>query len=103
MEYPFIADFYHKEEGRYYACFKSDGARHAIFERDGILFLSADPLLGGARLICHVEIYEDIGGEYFPCINDASTQPDAPCKACSAGGAAWFRGSRQQIVSEFFA
>ena len=25
--------------------------------------------------------------EYFPCINATSTQPHAPCKACSAGGA----------------
>jgi len=72
-EFPCIADFCHKEDGRYYVCFRSDESAYAIFERDGILFLSTDPYRGNADLVCHVEIYEDIGGEYFPRLEDESS------------------------------
>lgn len=72
-EFPFCADFYHKEEGRYFVCFRNDSAPHAILERDGILFLSSDPYRGNAHLVCHVEIYEDLGGEYFPRLEDENT------------------------------
>jgi len=88
-EYPFTADFYHKEGGRYYACFRSDGADHAIFERDGILYLSSDPYRGSSRLVCTVEIYEDIGGEYFPLLEDESSfyrrRPDGRVEKITMG------------------
>ena len=88
-EYPFAADFYHKEEGRYYACFRSDDASHTIFDRDGILFLSTDPYREGARLICNVEVYEDIGGEYFPKLQEKNSfyrrRPDGRVEKITMG------------------
>lgn len=88
-EYPFVADFYHKEEGRYYACFRSEGGSHAIYERDGILFLSSDPYRGSSRLVCSVEIYEDIGGEYFPLLEDKNSfyrrRPDGRVERITMG------------------
>jgi len=88
-EYPFSADFYHKENGHYYVCFRNDSADYAICERDGILFLSTDPYRGSARLVCHVDIYEDIGGEYFPKLNDEKTfyrrRPDGRVEKITMG------------------
>lgn len=98
-KYPFCADFYHKEEGRYYVCFRNDSSPHAIFERDGILFLSTDPYRGTARLVCHVEIYEDIDGKYFPKLDDAATfynrRPDGRVEKITMGD----NDSRGEIVS----
>jgi len=88
-EYPFVADFYHKEEGRYYACFKSESGSHAIYERDGILFLSSNPYRGSSRLVCTVEIYEDIGGEYFPLLEEKNSfyrrRPDGRVEKITMG------------------
>jgi ribonuclease BN (tRNA processing enzyme) len=67
---PIQADFFHKEGGHYYVCFRDETSEYAIFERDGILFLSTDPFRGEGRLVCHVAIYEDIGGAYFPKLAD---------------------------------
>jgi ribonuclease BN (tRNA processing enzyme) len=98
-EYPFCADFYHKEGGRYFVCFRNDSSPHAVFERDGILFLSTDPYRGNARLICHVEIYEDIRGEYFPKLDDDTTfynlRPDGRVERITMGDTT----SRGEIAS----
>lgn len=97
--YPIAADFYHKEEGRYFACFRCDNSPYAIYERDGVLFLSTDPYRGEATLICRVEIYEDIGGEYFPRLEDADAcyrrRPDGQVEKITMGE----NGSRGELVS----
>jgi hypothetical protein len=88
-EYPFCADFYHKEGGRYYVCFRDDTSPHGVYERDGILFLSTDPYRGHARLVCTVAIYEDIRGEYFPKLDDDTTfynvRPDGRVERITMG------------------
>jgi hypothetical protein len=98
-EYPFCADFYHKEDGRYFTCFKNDASPKAVLERDGILFLSSDPYRGNARLVCHVDIYEDLGGEYFPGLEDELSyyqrRPDGQVERITMGDNA----SRGEIVS----
>jgi hypothetical protein len=98
-EYPFCADFYHKEGGRYFTCFRNDSSPCSVLERDGILFLSSDPYRGNATLICHVDIYEDLGGEYFPKLDDDHTyynrRPDGQVERITMGDSA----SRGEIVS----
>ncbi len=88
-EFPFDADFYHKEGGRYFACYRSDSGSHALLERDGILFLSTDPHRGDCRHLCNVEIYEDIGGEYFPMLEEKSSfyrrRPDGRVERITMG------------------
>jgi hypothetical protein len=71
-EFPMNADFYHKEAGRYFACYRNESSRFGILEHDGILHLSTDPYGGKGREVCRVDIYEDIAGEYFPWIDDDS-------------------------------
>lgn len=97
-EYPFVADFYHKEKGRYFVCFRSENSQHAIRERDGILFLSAEPSRSDARLVCHVEVYEDIGGRYFPKLGSDHTfynrRPDGRVEKITMGD----NDSRGEIV-----
>jgi hypothetical protein len=65
---PLIGDFYHKEDGRYFVCFKNDAGEHAVYERDLVLSLSTDPFRGNGRLVAHVDIYEDIAGQYLPLL-----------------------------------
>ncbi len=70
---PIIGDYFHKEDGRYFVCFKNDGASHAVYECDAILSLSTDPYRGDGTLQTHIDIYEDIHGQYFPKLDDGSS------------------------------
>lgn len=70
---PVIGDYFHKEDGRYYVCFKNENGRYSVFERDFVLTLSTDPFRGEGRLLSHIDIYEDIQGQYFPKLPDGSS------------------------------
>ncbi len=65
---PVIGDFYHKEDGRYFVCFCNDNGRHSVYERDLVLSLCSDPYRGEGNLVAHVDIYEDIDGQYLPML-----------------------------------
>ncbi len=97
-EHPLLADFYHKEDGRHFVCFRTERAQHAIWERDGILCLAAGLLGGGARLVSYVDIYEDIGGGYFPKLGSDHTfynrRPDGRVEKITMGD----HESRGEIV-----
>ena len=74
--YPMNADVYHKEAGRYYAGYKNQNGRYAVYEKAGRLSLSSeerfDPGTAG-KLLYQVDLYEDISGRYFPKIEDRDT------------------------------
>ncbi len=62
--YPLNADIYHKEAGRYYVGYKNPEGAFSVCEQDGLLSLSGN----GCRsnVLFRVDLYEDIGGRYFP-------------------------------------
>ncbi len=64
--YPMDADIYLKDTGRYYVGYRNDNGRYRVYERDGLLSISAEE--GGDRgtLLYRIDLYEDIGGRYFP-------------------------------------
>ncbi|MBI5849233.1 MAG: hypothetical protein HZB31_15020 [Nitrospirae bacterium] len=62
--YPLNADIYHKESGHYYVGYKNPKGAFAVCEQEGLLTLSGDESQG--RVLFHVDLYEDIGGRYFP-------------------------------------
>jgi hypothetical protein len=69
-DFPLNADFYHKEGGRYFVCYRNEHSKYGIIEYDGILSLSTDPYGKKGKLVCGVDIYEDIDGGYYPKIYD---------------------------------
>ncbi len=62
--YPLNADIYHKEAGRYYVGYKNPEGAFTVCEQAGLLTLSGDG--GHGNVLFHVDLYEDIGGRYFP-------------------------------------
>src|SRR6185369_14140943 len=99
-ELPVIGDFFHKEDGKYYVCFRNDSGRHSVFERDSILSLSTDPFRGEGSLVSNIDIYEDINGQYFPMIEDEtshySRRPDGRVELLEYDD----KGSRGRIVED---
>lgn len=71
---PVIGDFFHKEDGRYFVCFRSAQGEYAIYEQDKVLSLCIDQFRGlDGQLVDRVEIYEDISGQYFPRLSREET------------------------------
>ncbi len=100
-EVPVIGDYFHKEDGKYYVCFKNLNGRHSIYERDAILSLSTDPFRGDdGTFLSHIDIYEDINGQYFPLIEDGtshySCRPDGRVELLEYD----HNGSRGRIVED---
>jgi ribonuclease BN (tRNA processing enzyme) len=97
---PVIGDYFHKEDGRYYVCFKNDNGRHSIYERDFVLTLSNDPFRGEGSFLSNIDIYEDINGQYFPMIEDGtshySCRPDGRVELLEYDD----NGSRGRIVED---
>ncbi|HEY5791579.1 MAG TPA: MBL fold metallo-hydrolase [Gammaproteobacteria bacterium] len=60
------ADYYHKDEGRYYALYRNDQGRHCVYEESGMLGLADGACPEGARLLARVDVYEDVDGRYLP-------------------------------------
>jgi ribonuclease BN (tRNA processing enzyme) len=64
--YPLNADIYHKEAGRYYVGYKNPEGDFAVCEKEGMLSLSRDG--GNGKVLFRVDLFEDIGGRYFPIL-----------------------------------
>jgi len=62
--YPMNADIYHKEAGRYYVGYKNPEGAFSVCEQEGLLSLPWDG--GTGKILFRVDLYEDIGGRYFP-------------------------------------
>lgn len=71
--YPMNADIYHKEAGRYYVGYKNSNGKYTVHNDGGLLRLSSGdgPAPGAAgKPLYRVDMYEDIGGNYFPKLED---------------------------------
>jgi hypothetical protein len=66
----FTADIYHKEDGHYFVGYRNPAGEIGVHDDDGILRLSTDPHRGEGKLLYRVDLYEDIGGRYFPRLDD---------------------------------
>lgn len=68
--YPFNADIYHKEAGKYYVGYRSDEGAYTVYEKEGLLSLSRHERSELGAPLYRVDLYEDIGGRYFPKLED---------------------------------
>lgn len=107
---PIIGDFFHKEDGRYFVCFRNHNGKHSIFESDSVLSLSTDPFRGD-RLLARVDVYEDFHGQYFPRLPEGDDhyrrRPDGRIELVkftenSSSGAS-VEDQRPRLTAEFIA
>jgi len=68
------ADIYHKEAGRYYAGYRNERGRHTVYEKNGLLGLTAQKIPDSSQVLFRVDLYEDIGGRYYPALEDENAQ-----------------------------
>lgn len=66
--YPLNADVYHKEAGRYYVGYRNPEGAFCVCKQDGLLSLSGNG--GPGKVLFCVDVYEDIGGRYFPKLDN---------------------------------
>ncbi len=64
--YSMNADIYCKEGGRYWVGYRNEKGKYTVYEKEGILSLSADGIPGPGTPLYRVDIYEDISGKYLP-------------------------------------
>jgi hypothetical protein len=72
--WPMCADFYHKERGRYFVAFRDPDGTHLVQDHDGMLFLSDREEPDRGEVLCRVTVYEDVGGQYLPLLDEAAGQ-----------------------------
>jgi hypothetical protein len=66
--YSLNADIYHKEAGRYYVGYKNPEGVFAVCEQEGLLSLHNGG--GHCKELFRIDLYEDIGGKYFPKLDN---------------------------------
>ncbi|MBI5142823.1 MAG: hypothetical protein HZA20_11645 [Nitrospirae bacterium] len=66
----FNADIYHKEGGKFFVGYKSAHGRYTVYNDNGLLRLSDDGGGSGGAPMFRVDLYQDIGGRYFPKLYD---------------------------------
>jgi glyoxylase-like metal-dependent hydrolase (beta-lactamase superfamily II) len=74
--YEINADLYHKDGGKFYVGYRNAKGAYHVHEHDGVLSVhhnGAEPLEGSRRLF-GVDLYEDIGGEYFPALEGGDAE-----------------------------
>jgi hypothetical protein len=72
--YPMNADIYHKDEGKYFVGYQNEKGTYMVYEKNGMLGLTKEEKPGQGQPLYKVDLYEDIGGRYFPRIEDSNTQ-----------------------------
>jgi ribonuclease BN (tRNA processing enzyme) len=70
--YPMNADIYYKDEGKHYVGYRSENGLYAVYEDKGMLSISSGKGKTAGRMLCRVELYEDISGQYFPRLENAN-------------------------------
>lgn len=93
--HPCNADIYYKDIGKYYVGYKNPNGRYAVCEDSGILFLHGNTKHFSGKKIFSVDLYEDIGGKYYPALENDKVRyhkrPDGKIeciiydKYCSSG------------------
>jgi ribonuclease BN (tRNA processing enzyme) len=70
---PMNAAVYHKQDGKYYVGFENAAGNTIIYENDGLLNLGGKWGWENGNELYSVDLYEDIGGKYFPKLDDGGT------------------------------
>lgn len=98
--YRFNADLYHKEDGRYFVGYRNDKGDVAVYENDGLLNLTPVEIMSKGRLLFRMDLYEDVGGRYFPCskagIGEYRLRDDGQVERVKVTA----KGSRAEIVTD---
>jgi len=63
--FPMDADIYHKEAGKYFAGYRNEEGKYAVYKHKGVLNISSGTGVAG-DLLFRVDLYEDVSGQYFP-------------------------------------
>ncbi len=72
--YPMNADIYHKDQGKYFVGYRNRNGIYTVYEKDGLLGLTKEDIPDHARQLYRIDLYEDIGGRYFPRIEDTNAR-----------------------------
>ncbi|MEJ2182614.1 MAG: hypothetical protein P8Y66_03735 [Nitrospirota bacterium] len=98
--YPMDADIYLKDVGKYYVGYKSDQGRYGVYQKDGLLSISSDEKENAGSLLYKVDLYEDLGGRYFPKEENGDSwyfmRKDGKVERVEAGD----DGSRGKVVDD---
>ncbi|MEW5946686.1 MAG: hypothetical protein AB1742_10855 [bacterium] len=65
--FPFDADVYWRRYARDFVGYRRKNGRHRVFRDEGLLEMD-EGAGGGADEVMRVDLYEDIGGQYFPML-----------------------------------
>jgi hypothetical protein len=68
--YPMNADIYHKDKGKYFVGYRNRNGTYMVYEKDGLLGLTKEAVPDQSKQLYRIDLYEDIGGRYFPRIED---------------------------------
>lgn len=69
---PMNADVYHKDAGKYFAGYRNEEGKYAVYNHKGILHISPGTEVNG-DLLYRVDLYEDVSGQYFPRLDNGDT------------------------------
>ena len=76
---PMNAAVYDKREGKYYVGYRNPNGAATVYENDGILNLGGEWEWENGTELYHVDLYEDVGGKYFPKLpDDRSSYKERP-------------------------
>ena len=67
---PMNAAVYDKREGKYYVGYRNPSGATTVYENDGILNLGGEWDWENGTELYRVDLYEDVGGKYFPKLTD---------------------------------
>jgi hypothetical protein len=68
--WPLDADIYHKEAGRFFVGYRNPHGTGTVYENDSIINLGGEFVWEKGTLLYLVDLYEDVGGKYFPKLPD---------------------------------
>ena len=73
-EYVLDADLYHKTEGGFFVGYKNPEGKYSVMDDNGILSVVNGAGKAAGKEIFKVDLYVDIGGEYFPRLDPSEGQ-----------------------------
>ena len=69
--WPIDADVYHKRDGRFFAGYRHAAGRHFVYAKAGYQSVSDGECGDQGELLFRVNLFEDVTGQYVPCLADA--------------------------------
>jgi hypothetical protein len=68
--WPLDADVFHKEAGKFYVGYRNPDGAGMVCASDGIVILGGEREWEQGSLLYRVDLFEDVGGRYFPKLPD---------------------------------